>query len=69
NWVLANPLVTSVLAGPRTEEQWDEYLGALDHALDPEDEEFLDAMVPPGHPSMPGYSDPKYPVTGRPARR
>ena len=69
NWVLANPLVTSVLAGPRTEEQWDEYLGALDHALDPEDEDFLDAMVPPGHPSMPGYSDPKYPITGRPVRR
>ncbi len=66
NWVLANRLVSSVLAGPRTEAQWQEYLGALDHRLDHEDEAFVDAMVAPGHPSTPGYSDPKYPITGRP---
>ncbi len=65
NWVLANRLVTSVLAGPRTLEQWQEYLGALEHRLDAEDEAFLDARVPPGHPSTPGYTDPKYPVRGR----
>ena len=69
NWVLANPIVTSVLAGPRTEDQWEEYLGALAHKLTPEDEDFLDALVPPGHPSTPGYSDPKYPITGRPVAR
>ncbi|MCH8155197.1 MAG: aldo/keto reductase [Proteobacteria bacterium] len=69
NWVLANPLIGSVLAGPRTEEQWDEYLGALDHALIPEDEDFMDALVPIGHPSTPGYSDPQYPITGRPVAR
>lgn len=69
NWVLANPLVSAVLAGPRTEEQWQEYLGALAHALTAEDEAFLDSLVPPGHPSTPGYSDPKYPITGRPAVR
>ncbi|MCH8000995.1 MAG: aldo/keto reductase [Proteobacteria bacterium] len=69
NWVLANPLIGSVLAGPRTEEQWDEYLGALDHALTPEDEDFMDALVPIGHPSTPGYSDPQYPITGRPVAR
>ena len=68
NWVLANPLVSSVLAGPRTEEQWEEYLGGLDHALIPEDEDFIDALVPIGHPSTPGYSDPSYPITGRPVR-
>ncbi|MHA1600284.1 MAG: aldo/keto reductase [Alphaproteobacteria bacterium] len=66
NWVLANRLVTSVLAGPRTETQWDEYLGALDHHTDHEDEAFIDAMVAPGHPSTPGYTDPKYPIAGRP---
>jgi aryl-alcohol dehydrogenase-like predicted oxidoreductase len=65
NWVLANRAVTSVLAGPRTLEQWQAYLGALQHRLDPEDETFLDALVPPGHPSTPGYSDPKYPIRGR----
>jgi aryl-alcohol dehydrogenase (NADP+) len=69
NWVLANPLIGSVLAGPRTVEQWDEYLGALDHALTPEDEDFMDALVPTGHPSTPGYSDPQYPITGRPVAR
>ncbi len=66
NWVLANPLVASVLAGPRTEEQWEEYLGGLDHGLIPEDEDFIDSLVPSGHPSTPGYSDPQYPITGRP---
>ena len=69
NWVLENPLVSSVLAGPRTPAQWDEYLGALAHRLAPDDEAFLDAMVPAGHPSTPGYSDPKYPITGRPVPR
>lgn len=68
NWVLANELVTSVLAGPRTLEQWTEYLGALDHELNGEDELFIDAMVAPGHPSTPGYSDPKYPIRGRVTR-
>ena len=69
NWVLANPLIGSVLAGPRTLEQWDEYLGALDHEMLPEDEDFVDGLVAPGHPSTPGYSDPQYPITGRPAAR
>ena len=69
NWVLANPLVSAVLARPRTEAQWREYLGALAHPLDLDDEAFVDAMVAPGHPSTPGYSDPKYPITGRPVRR
>jgi aryl-alcohol dehydrogenase-like predicted oxidoreductase len=66
NWVLAYPLVHSVLAGPRTEAHWNEYLGALDHRLDGDDEAFVDSMVAPGHPSTPGYSDPQYPITGRP---
>ncbi|MDH3593844.1 MAG: aldo/keto reductase [Rhodospirillales bacterium] len=66
NWVLANPLVTAPIAGPRTVEQWSENLGALEHDWSAEDEAFLDALVPPGHPSTPGYSDPKYPITGRP---
>ena len=69
NWVLANPLIGSVLAGPRTLEQWDEYLGALDHEMLPEDEDFVDGLVAPGHPSTPGYSDPQYPITGRPVAR
>ncbi len=69
NWVLANPIVTSVLAGPRTLEQWEEYLDALGHDLNAEDEDFVDALVTPGHPSTPSYNDPSYPLTGRPRRK
>ncbi len=68
NWVLNNRLVTSVLAGPRTEEQWNEYLGALDHKFEAEDEALIDSLVAPGHTSTPGYTDPKFPVLGRVSR-
>jgi aryl-alcohol dehydrogenase-like predicted oxidoreductase len=64
-WVLGNDIVTSVLAGPRTLEQWEEYVGALGYPWRPEDEAFMDTLVPPGHPSTPGYSDPMYPFYGR----
>jgi len=68
NWVRNNALVTSVLAGPRTEEQWQEYLGALAFKLTDEDEALIDGLVKPGHPSTPGYNDPKFPMLGRVAR-
>lgn len=64
-WVLANSIVTSVIGGPRTLEQWSEYYGALDRPLDAEDEALIDALVRPGHPSTPGYNDPRYPFFGR----
>jgi len=67
-WVLNNAIVTSAIAGPRTEAQWRDYLGALDHAFTPEDEALVDSMVPAGHPSTPGYNDPQYPIEGRPTR-
>jgi aryl-alcohol dehydrogenase-like predicted oxidoreductase len=69
NWVLANPLVTSVIGGPRTFEQWQAYLGALGKKLDAEDEALVDSLVRPGHPSTPGYNDPAYPLTGRPTAK
>jgi aryl-alcohol dehydrogenase-like predicted oxidoreductase len=65
NWALNNRLVTAVIAGPRTEAQWHEYLGALEHAFNAEDEALIDSMVGPGHTSTPGYTDPKFPVLGR----
>ncbi len=68
NWVLNNSLVHSVIAGPRTLEQWTDYLGALGRTLNAADEEYLDRLVPPGHPSTPGYSDPRYPFHGRIAK-
>ena len=67
-WVLNNAIVTSVIAGPRTLEQWKDYLAALESKFDAEDEAFVDSLVHPGHPSTPGYNDPAYPLTGRAAR-
>jgi aryl-alcohol dehydrogenase-like predicted oxidoreductase len=67
-WVLRNRFVSAAIAGPRTEEQWDSYGAALDVRLDAEDEAFADSLVPPGHPSTPGYTDPAYPVEGRQLR-
>ena len=64
-WVLKNKIVSSVIGGPRTFEQWEDYFGALEIQLDDEDEKFVDNLVPPGHPSTPGYSDPAYPICGR----
>jgi aryl-alcohol dehydrogenase (NADP+) len=67
-WVLNNRLVSAVIAGPRTEEQWRDYLGALDYRFTAEDEALIDRLVPTGHPSTPGYNDPAYPIEGRAAR-
>jgi aryl-alcohol dehydrogenase (NADP+) len=64
-WVLNNKLVTGAIAGPRTEEQWEDYVGALDYRFSPEDEALIDRLVTPGHPSTPGYNDPQYPLEGR----
>jgi aryl-alcohol dehydrogenase-like predicted oxidoreductase len=60
-WVLAHRGVSSVIAGPRTLAQWQDYFGALDCAIGPEDEALVDSLVSPGHPSTPGYNDPAYP--------
>ncbi|WP_449256605.1 aldo/keto reductase [Bosea sp. (in: a-proteobacteria)] len=67
-WVLNNAFVTAAIAGPRTFEQWQAYLSALDVGFTPEDEALVDRLVPPGHPSTPGYSDPAYPLEGRVSR-
>jgi aryl-alcohol dehydrogenase-like predicted oxidoreductase len=64
-WVLNNRLVTAVLAGPRTEPQWEDYVAALDFRFTADDEALVNRLVPPGHPSTPGYSDPQYPIEGR----
>ncbi len=64
-WVLNNRLVTAAIAGPRTEEQWEGYVAALSYRFTAEDEALVDRLVPPGHPSTPGYNDPAYPLEGR----
>lgn len=64
-WVLAHRAVSSVIAGPRTLEQWQAYAPAVEFELTPQDEALVDTLVAPGHPSTPGYSDPQYPIPGR----
>ncbi|MCM2250912.1 MAG: aldo/keto reductase [Ramlibacter sp.] len=64
-WVLAHRAVSSVIAGPRTLAQWQDYPAALDCRLSAEDEALVDALVRPGHPSTPGYTDPAHPLYPR----
>jgi aryl-alcohol dehydrogenase-like predicted oxidoreductase len=64
-WVLNNRLITGIVAGPRTEAQWDAYAAALDCRLDTEDEAVIDRLVSPGHAAVPGFNDPAYPIEGR----
>lgn len=64
-WVLNNQLVTAALAGPRNLAQWQEYIDALDKGFDVDDEALVNGLVASGHPSTPGYSDPRYPLEGR----
>lgn len=64
-WVLNSRYISSTIAGPRTEAQWDDYQPALSYRLNAEDEAFVDALVATGHPSTPGFNDPKHPFFGR----
>ena len=65
-WVARNPIVTSVIGGPRTLAQWQGYVDAIGKPFDADDEALVDSLVAPGHPSTPGYNDPQYPLEGRP---
>ena len=67
-WLLNNALVTAPVTGPRTMEQWQAYLGALDYDYGADDEDLINSLVPSGHPSTPGYTDPQYPIEGRVSR-
>jgi aryl-alcohol dehydrogenase-like predicted oxidoreductase len=64
-WLWANRIVTSVIAGPRTLAQWQDYVNARGTSWSGDDEALVDSLVRPGHPSTPGYSDPAYPIFGR----
>jgi aryl-alcohol dehydrogenase-like predicted oxidoreductase len=67
-WVLNNRFVTAPIVGPRTLEQLESYLPAVDYRFTAEDEALVNELVPIGHPSTPGYNDPAYPIEGRPPR-
>jgi aryl-alcohol dehydrogenase-like predicted oxidoreductase len=47
-WVLRHPAVHSAIIGPRTMEQLEDSLGALDVTIGREDAERIDGLVPPG---------------------
>jgi aryl-alcohol dehydrogenase-like predicted oxidoreductase len=64
-WCLANPILTSVIIGPRTKEQFEDNLKCLDLTITAEDESFVDSLIPPGEHSGKGFQDPQYPITGR----
>jgi aryl-alcohol dehydrogenase-like predicted oxidoreductase len=65
-WVLANPIISAVIVGPRTLAHLEDVYGALDLTLDADDEAFVNDLVIPGHASSHGYTDPSYPFFGRP---
>jgi aryl-alcohol dehydrogenase-like predicted oxidoreductase len=67
-WLLDDARVTAVLAGPRTLDQWTEYLGALGHTFEAEDVAIIDRLVPPGYASTYGYHDPDFPIDGHVSR-
>jgi aryl-alcohol dehydrogenase-like predicted oxidoreductase len=64
-WLWANRILSSVIAGPRTLEQWKDYVEAVGTPWSADDEALVDSLVRPGHPSTPGYTDPRYPFFGR----
>lgn len=47
-WVLRNPAVTSAIIGPRTMEQLEDSLGAVDAQITDEEAAKIDELVPPG---------------------
>jgi aryl-alcohol dehydrogenase-like predicted oxidoreductase len=65
-WVLANPMMTALVAGPRTFEQWRGYLAACEVAIEARDEAAVSDLVSPGTTAIPQYNDPAYPIEGRP---
>lgn len=64
-WVLANHLITAVLAGPRTLEQMQAYLDAMSTTITSEDEALVERLVPAGCAAGSTYFDPRYPYRGR----
>ena len=54
-WCKDKPGVTSPIIGPRTMEQLEDNLGAVEVSLDEKDHERLDAAAPPGRATVPYY--------------
>lgn len=60
-WAATHPAISSVLLGPRTEEQLADLLGAAELELDADTLDAIDAVVPPGvdlNPADAGWTPP-----------
>ena len=66
NWILANPIISAAIVGPRTMTQLEDNLGCLGWDIDSAALDQIDRLVPPGEHTGTGYNDPLYPVQGRP---
>ncbi|MDN7895170.1 hypothetical protein [Burkholderia cepacia] len=64
-WVMKNRIVGSTIAGLRTDAHRDSDIDMLTLEPGPNDERLVDSLVPPGHASTHGYTDPGYPAEGR----
>ena len=56
-WLLAQPVVSSIVLGARTADQLAEQLRAVDVTLDDDDLARLDKISPPGRATVPYYLD------------
>ena len=68
-WLLANPLVTGAVIGPRNLQQLQSYLEAVDVPWSAVHEEAVAQLVPPGTTAAHQLVDPSYPVEGRPTKK
>ncbi|UOM35678.1 aldo/keto reductase [Acuticoccus sp. I52.16.1] len=66
-FVLANPMISGAVVGPRTLAQMESYIAGLDVTWGAEDEAAFEAVVPKGSTAVRHFVDPQYPVEGRPA--
>lgn len=65
SWCLENQAISSVIIGPRTFDQWRDNFSSLQYRLTPEDEAFVNSIVPPGEHTGIGFQDDAYPIQGR----
>ncbi|MBM82677.1 MAG: NADP-dependent oxidoreductase [Planctomycetaceae bacterium] len=64
-WCLANPILTSLIIGPKSIEQFEDNMNCLDVTITDQDEAFINSLVPIGEHSGKGFQDTAYPITGR----
>ena len=64
-WLWANRIVTSVIAGPRTLAQWQDYVAAIGTPWSAEDEALVDSLVRARASVDTRLQRPAYPIYGR----